>query len=102
MSTQCKSYAQTNNSRRECTKISTDTNRETDTETIRETVSESAESTEQVNKSEVKMQVNSQVQMTKSNNLKNRLNAFSSSALQEFTQTQSNSTISASHRSTET
>jgi len=84
---QCKSHAQINNSRRECTKTSTDTSRKTDTETIRRTVSELTESTEQMNKLEVKMQVNSQNRVTKSNNLKDRLNAFSSSALQEFIQT---------------
>jgi len=80
-STQCKFHTQVNNSRRECTKTSTGMSRETDTETIRRTVSEFAESTEQVDKSEVKMQVNSQDKVTKSNNLKDRLNAFSSSAL---------------------
>jgi len=68
-------------------KMSTGTSRETGTETIRKTVSELVESTEQVNKSEVKMQVNSQDRVTKSNNLKDRLNAFSLSALQESTQT---------------
>jgi len=78
---QCKSHTQINNSRRECTKTSTGMSRETGTETIRKTVSELAESTEQVNKSEVKMQVNSQDRVAKSNNLKDRLNAFSSSAL---------------------
>jgi len=61
--------------------MSIDMSRETDTETIRKTVSEFTESTEQMNKSEVKMQVNSQDKMTKSNNLKDRLNAFSLSAL---------------------
>jgi len=86
-STQCKLHAQTNNSRRECTKMSTDMSRETDTKTIRKTVSELTESTEQMNKSEVKMQMNSQDRVTKSNNLKDRLNAFSLLALQEFTQT---------------
>jgi len=79
--TQCKLHAQINNSRRKCTKMSTDTSRETDTETIRKTVSELTESTEQVNKPEVKTQVNSQDKATKSNNLKDRLNAFSSSVL---------------------
>jgi len=79
--TQCKLHAQVNNSRRECTKMSTGTSRETDMKTIRKTVSELTESTEQVDKSEVKMQVNSQDRVTKSNNLKDRLNAFSSSAL---------------------
>jgi len=84
---QCKSYAQINNNRRECTKMSIDTSRETDTKIIRRTVSELAESTEQVNKSEVKTQINSQDKVTKSNNLKDRLNAFSLLALQESTQT---------------
>jgi len=78
---QCKFHAQINNSRRECTKMSTDMSRETDMKTIRKTVSEFAESTEQMNKSEVKMQMNSQDKMTKSNNLKDRLNAFSLLAL---------------------
>jgi len=78
---QCKFHAQINNSRRECTKMSTDMSRETDTEIIRKTVSELAESTEQMNKSEVKMQVNSQDKVTKSNSLKDRLNVFSLSAL---------------------
>jgi len=82
---QCKFHAQINNSRKECTKMSTDTNRETDTETIRKTVSEFTESTEQMNKSEVKTQMNSQDKVTKSNNLKDRLNAFSLLVLQEFT-----------------
>jgi len=54
-SAQCKLHTQINNSRRECTKMSTGTSRETDTETIRKTVSELTESTEQMNKSEVKM-----------------------------------------------
>jgi len=80
-SAQCKSHAQINNSRKKCTKMSTDTSRETDTKTIRRTVSELTESTEQMNKSEVKMQMNSQDRMTKSNNLKDRLNAFSLLAL---------------------
>jgi len=80
-SAQCKLHAQINNSRKECTKMSTDMSRETDTETIRRTVSELAESTEQMNKFEVKMQINSQDKVTKSNNLKDRLNAFSLSAL---------------------
>ena len=62
-------------------KMSTDMSKETDTKTIRKTVSELTESTEQVNKPEVKMQVNSQDRVTKSNNLKDRLNAFSLSAL---------------------
>jgi len=85
--TQCKFHTQINNSRKKCTKTSTDMSRETDTETIRKTVSELAESTEQVDKPEVKMQMNSQDRVTKSNNLKDRLNAFSLSALQESTQT---------------
>jgi len=85
-SVQCKSHAQINNSRRECTKMSTDISRKTDMKTIRKTVSELTESTEQVNKPEVKMQVNSQNRVTKSNNLKERLNAFSLLALQESTQ----------------
>jgi len=85
ISAQCKFYTQINNSRRECMKTSTDTSRETDTETIRKIVSELAESTEQMNKSEVKMQINSQDRVTKSNNLKDRLNAFSLLALQEST-----------------
>jgi len=84
---QCKFHAQANNSRRGCTKMSTGMSRETDMKTIRRTVSELTESTEQVNKSEVKMQMNSQDRAAKSNNLKDRLNAFSSSALQESTQT---------------
>jgi len=84
---QCKLHAQANNSRRGCTKTSTGMSRETDMETIRKTVSELAESTGQVDKPGVKMQVNSQGRVTKSNNLKDRLNAFSSSALQESTQT---------------
>jgi len=78
---QCKSYTQINNSKRECTKMSTDMSRETDMKIIRKTVSELTENTEQMNKSEVKMQMNSQDKMTKSNNLKDRLNAFSLSAL---------------------
>jgi len=61
--------------------MSTGMSRETDTKTIRKTVSELAESTEQVNKPEVKMQMNSQDKVTKSNNSKDRLNAFSLSAL---------------------
>ncbi len=56
---QCKFHAQINNSRRECTKMSTDMSRKTDMKTIRKTVSELTESTEQMNKSEVKMQMNS-------------------------------------------
>jgi len=67
--------------------MSTGTSRETGTETTRKTVSELTESTGQVDKPEVKMQVNPQGRVTKSNNLKDRLNAFSSSALQESTQT---------------
>jgi len=78
---QCKSHTQINNSRRECTKMSTDMSRETVMKTIRKTVSELTESTEQINKSEVKMQMNSQDKVTKSNNLKDKLNAFSLSAL---------------------
>jgi len=78
---QCKSHTQINNSRKECTKMSTDMSRETDMKTIRKTVSELTESTEQVNKLEVKMQMNSQDKVTKSNNLKDRLNAFSLLAL---------------------
>jgi len=80
-SVQCKFHTQINNSRRECTKMSTDTSRETDMKIIKETVSELIESTEQVNKSEVKTQMNSQDKVTKSNNLKDRLNAFSLLAL---------------------
>jgi len=79
--TQYKSHTQINNSRRECTKMSTGTSRETDMKIIRKTVSELTESTEQVNKSEVKMQMNSQDKVTKSNNLKDRLNAISLLAL---------------------
>jgi len=78
---QCKPHAQANNSRRECTKMSTGMSRETGTETIRKTVSGLAESTGQVDKPGVEMQVNSQGRVAKSNNLKDRLNAFSSSAL---------------------
>jgi len=74
---QCKFHTQINNSRKECTKMSTDMSRETDMKIIRKIVSELAESTEQVNKSEVKTQVNSQDKTAKSNNLKDRLNAFS-------------------------
>jgi len=76
-STQCKFHIQINNSRRECTKMSTDMSREINMKTIRKTVSELTESTKQVNKSEVKTQINSQNKVTKSNNLKDRLNAFS-------------------------
>jgi len=79
--TQCKLHAQINNSRREYMKMSTDISRETDMKTIRKTVSELTESTEQMNKSEVKMQMNSQDKVTKSNNLKDRLNTFSLLAL---------------------
>jgi len=78
---QCKFHTQINNSRRECMKMSTDMSRETDMKTIRKTVSELTESTEQINKFEVKMQMNSQDRVTKSNNLKDRLNTFSLSAL---------------------
>jgi len=74
---QCKFHTQINNSRKECMKMSTDMSRETDMKTIRKTVSELTESTEQMNKFEVKMQMNSQDRVTKSNNLKDRLNAFS-------------------------
>jgi len=84
---QCKPHTQANNSRRGCTKMSTDTSRGTGTETIRGTVSELVESTGQVNKPEVETQVDPQGRTTKSNNLEDRLNAFSSSALQESTQT---------------
>jgi len=80
-SVQCKPHAQINNSRRGCTKMSTGMSRGTDTKTIRKTVSELAESTEQMDKPEVKMQVNPQGRTAKSNNLKDRLNAFSSPAL---------------------
>jgi len=84
---QCKSHAQVNNSRRECTKMSTGTSRETGTKATRKTVSGLAESTGQMDKPEVEMQVNPQGRVTKSNNLKDRLNAFSPPALQESTQT---------------
>jgi len=61
--------------------------RKTNMKIIKKTVSELAESTEQINKFEVKMQINLQDKVTKSNNLKDRLNAFNLLVLQEFTQT---------------
>jgi len=61
--------------------MSTGTSRGTGTETIRKTVSELTESTGQMDKPGVEMQVDPQGRVAKSNNLKDRLDAFSSPAL---------------------